>query len=171
MPTTRLLKDAIIREAHEQAERAKVTVFLNFHGVKTQDMNKLRVGLRKIGADLKTIKKTLLKRVLGGLGIAGDLPELEGETAVVFGYEEAPDAAKAIKDFVKKNNGLKIMGGILSGRYILAQSVKQFADIPPREILLAQLVGVLASPISGFARVVSGPARSLVGVINQISKK
>ncbi|MBI1957432.1 MAG: 50S ribosomal protein L10 [Candidatus Niyogibacteria bacterium] len=171
MPTTRALKETIIRDAHEKAERAKVTVFLNFHGVKTPDMNKLRTALRKLGSDLKIIKKTLLGRVLSGLGIAGSAPALEGETAVVFGYEEASGAAKIIKNFSKKNGGLTIMGGILAGQYVLADAVKRFADIPPREVLYAQLVGVLASSASGFARVLSGPARSLVGVINQLSKR
>ncbi|MBI2039011.1 MAG: 50S ribosomal protein L10 [Candidatus Niyogibacteria bacterium] len=168
MPTTRALKEDIIRDAHEKAERAKVTVFLNFHGVKTQDMNKLRVALRKLGADITIIKKTLLKRVLSAFGTVGELPRLEGEIAVAFGYEEASDAAKAIKDFAKKNDNLKIVGGIVSGQYMLAQAMKQFADIPPREVLLAQLAGMLAFPMTGFVRVLSGPARSLVGVINQI---
>ena len=171
MPITRAQKEGMVQDIHKKAERAKVTVFLNFHGLKTKDMNQLRANLRKVGVDVKTVKKTLLKRVLGGLGISGELPKLEGEIAAVFSYEEAPEAAKIIKDFAKKNEGLKIAGGILAGQYVFAQTVKQFADIPPREVLLAQLLGVLNSPMTGFVRVVSEPARSMVGVIYQLSKK
>ena len=88
-----------------------------------------------------------------------------------YGSELVSDYAKIIKDFAKKNEGLKIAGGILAGQYVFAQTVKQFADIPPREVLLAQLLGVLNSPMTGFVRVVSEPARSMVGVIYQLSKK
>ena len=171
MPITRTQKEEIIRGVHQKATLAKVAIFLNFHGLKTKDMNQLRATLRKIGADVKTVKKTLLKKVLGGFGFAGELPKLDGEIAVMFGYEEAPGAAKIVKDFARKHDGLKIVGGILAGQYMLAGAVKRFAEIPPREVLLAQLLGVLNSPMARLSRVLSGPLQSMVGVINQLSNK
>lgn len=171
MPITRSKKEEIIKDLHQKAERAKLTIFLNFHGLKAEKAKKLRQNLRKAGIDFKVAKKTLLKRVLGGLGIGGDEPEMEGEAASAFSYDESPEAAKIIKDFAKKHEGIKILGGIFEGKYVLADFIERLAAIPAREILLAQLAGVLNSPVSGFVRVLGGPINKMVGIIYQLSVK
>lgn len=167
MAITRTKKEEIIKELHQNAEKSKAAVFLNFHGLKVSDTEKLRQNLRRAGIDFKVAKKTLFKKVIDGLGIKGELPDLEGEFAVAFGYGEDSEPARLIKQFVKRNKGLKILGGIFNGGYVLADFIERLADTPSREVLLARLAFMLNSPISGFVRAIGGPINKMVGIITK----
>ena len=171
MAITRAKKEEIIKNLHERAEKSKTAVFLNFHNLSALDMTRLRKEFRNIGADLKVAKKTLIKRVLNAFGYSGEIPKLDGEVAVVFGYEESPETAKTIKKFAKEHKGLTIVGGIFAGKYVLADFIERLAEIPSREVLLAQTVGLISSPLRGLMNVASGPMKNLVVIINQLSKK
>jgi len=171
MAITRAKKESLITEIHQKAEKSKVAVFVNFRGLSANDTTQLRRIFRKAGMDFKVIKKTLLKKVLGGFGISGDMPELEGELAVAFSPEESPEAAKILNGFAKDHKGLKVLGGVFAKSYVFADFIGRLAALPSREVLLAQVVGMLASPMRGLVGVLGGPIRNMVGVINQISKK
>lgn len=169
MSLSRQKKEQLIQELHAKAERAKLTVFVNFRGLGVDEINKLRKSLRMQGIDFKMAKKTLLKRVLDGLGISGEMPGLEGELAAAFSYEESPEAAKIVGDFSKEYKGLKILGGIVNGKYVFSEFIDQLSLIPPREVLLANLLSVFSSPLRGFVTVMGGPMRTMVGVIKSLS--
>ena len=134
-----------------------------------EEMNKLRKSLREKGIEFKMVKKTLLKRVLGGLGISGEMPGLKGELAAAFSYEESPEVAKIVKDFSKEYKGLKILGGIVNRKYVFSEFIDQLSLIPGREVLLAKLLSVFNSPVRGFVVVAGGPMRTMVGVIKNLS--
>ncbi len=170
MPLTRTQKETLVQEFHLKADQAKVAIFVNFRGVSVAKMNELRTSLRRAGVDFKVTKKTLLKRVLGGLGFAGEMPTLEGELATAFSYEESPEAARIIRDFAKENPGMTILGGVFGGGYMLADGAIRLASVPPREVLLAQLVGLLQSPSRGLVGVLSGPLRNVVGVMKELAQ-
>ncbi len=171
MAITRAKKDEIIKDLHEKTEKSKTAVFLNFHKLSASDMASLRKEFGSVGADFKVAKKTLIKRVLGGFGYEGDMPKLDGEVALAFGYEESPETAKIVKKFMKDHKGLSIIGGIFGGKYVLADFIERLAAIPSREVLLAQAVGLISSPIRGLMNVASGPMKNLVVIISQLSKK
>lgn len=170
MAITRAKKEELIGEIHAKAENSKVAVFVNFRGLSVNDATVLRKIFRKAGMDFKVVKKTLLKRVLGGFGISGDMPELEGELAVAFSRDESPEAAKILKDFAKDHKGLKILGGVFGKGYVFSDFMERLAALPTREVLVAQVVGMLGQPLRGFVGVLGGPMRNMVGVINQLSK-
>ena len=171
MAITRAKKEEIIKDLHQKAEKAKMAIFVNFHNLSASGMAKLRKEFRGIGADFKVAKKTLLKRVLNAFGYSGEMPELKGESAVVFGHEESAEPAKIIKNFVKSGQALSIEGGIFGGKYVLADFIERLAALPSREILLAQTIGLMSSPIRGLVGVAGGPIRNLVGIIYQLSNK
>ena len=171
MAITRAKKEEIIKELHEKAEKLKTAVFLNFHNLTASDMTHLRKEFRATGADFKVAKKTLIKRVLNAFGYSGEMPKLDGEAAIVFGYEESPETAKIAKKFMKDRKGLAIIGGIFSGKYVLADFVEKLALLPAREVLLAQAVGLISSPLRGLMNVAEGPMKNLVVIINQLSNK
>src|SRR3989338_8293030 len=128
MSITRAKKEEIIKELHEKADKSKTALFLNFHGLSVNDASRLRRDFRKAGADMKVAKKTLLKKVFNGLGYSGDMPVLEGEAAVVFGYEESPEPAKIVKDFTKKNKGLSVLGGVFERRFVLTDFIERLSS-------------------------------------------
>ncbi len=171
MAITRAKKEEIIKDLHQKAEKSKMAVFLNFHDLAASDMTRLRKEFLGAGADLKVAKKTLLKRVLGAFGYAGELPALDGEAAVAFIYEESPEVAKIVRNFSKSHKGLKILGGIFGGKYVLADFIERLATLPSREALIAQTVYLIGYPLRGLVGVASGPIRNLVGIINQLANK
>ncbi|PIR70667.1 MAG: 50S ribosomal protein L10 [Candidatus Niyogibacteria bacterium CG10_big_fil_rev_8_21_14_0_10_42_19] len=173
MAITRAKKEEIVREVHQKMEKAKAVVFLNFHGLNVVKISELRKALREVGADIKVAKKRLVKRVADGLRLSGEPPVLEGELALMFEPSEELNALKIIQKFTKNKafEGMKILGGIFDNNYINIGAVRALASIPPKEVLIGQLVSTIASPLSGFVRVLNGPMRNLVGVLNNLSNK
>lgn len=170
MAITRAKKESIVKEIHMLSEKADMIVFVNFHGVSVADMSALRNNLRKAGAALKVAKKRLAKRVLDGLGLHGDMPRLEGEVALFFKEGEPVEAVKVLVDFAKKFEGMKILGGVYEKGYVGQEIVEMLASIPPRDVLLVQVVGTMVSPLRGFASVLNGPLQGFIGVLNNIIK-
>lgn len=173
------------------SEKADMIVFINFHGVSVAGMSTLRNELRGVGATLKVAKKRLVKRVLDGFGFSGEMSGFEGEVALFFsasakgtdassgakggsasgGKESEPvEAVKILVDFAKKTEGLQILGGVYEKGYVGVETVKMLASIPPREVLLGQVVGGIVSPLGGFVRVINGPLQGFIGVLTNMQK-
>ncbi len=115
-------------------------------------------------------KKTLIKKATKDIGDDSDLENMTGTVGVTFSYEDEVSGAKIVNKFVKDNEAFNFGGGVLEGKFILPEMVKQLASIPSRDQLLAKLVGSLNSPISGMVGVLSGNLRNLVGTLNAIKE-
>jgi large subunit ribosomal protein L10 len=125
-------------------------VFVNFHGLKVSDETKLRSALRTEGVSYKVGRKTLLKRALTGKA-KGEIPELSGEVAVAYS-KDATASAREIYNFQKTHKGLlEIIGGIFEGNFLGKDAMMEVAMIPSREVLYAQFVNLINSPIQRFA--------------------
>lgn len=170
MAITKQKKESIIKEVHALSEKADMIIFLNFHGLSVAGMSKLRNELRKAGAVLKVAKKRLIKRVLDGFGFSGEMSGFDGEVALFFKEGEPVEAVKVLVDFSKKTEGLRVLGGVYEKGYVGAETIKMLASIPPREVLLGQVVWGISAPLTGFVRVINGPLRGFVGVLNNIIK-
>lgn len=170
MALSRAKKESIIKEFHQKIEKAKAIVFLNFHKTSVAEIAALRRELRQIGGDYQVIKKTFLKKALGAFGFSGKAPRLEGEIAVSTVPDEGLDLAKILAKAVKKLKGLKIVGGILESRYVDGESVNSFASIPPREVLISQVIGMISSPLRQLVGVLKGNQIKLVNLLDQIAK-
>ena len=117
------------------------------------------------------MKNTLAKRAAQELGL-GDLDSyLEGPTAIAFSAEDPVAPAKAVSEFIKANRILSIKGGLVEGKVVNMAGVQALADLPPREILIAQVVGAVAAPLSGFVNVLQGPIRKLTYALEAVRKE
>lgn len=170
MAITKQKKESIIKEVHALSEKADMIVFLNFHGLSVAGMSTLRNELRKAGAVLKVAKKRLIRRVLDGFGFSGEMSGFDGEVALFFKEGEPIEAVKVLVNFAKKTEGLRVLGGVYEKGYVGADIVKMLASIPPRKVLLAQVVGGISAPLGGFVRVINGPMQGFIGVLHNISK-
>ncbi len=160
--TQKLLEDKI--------KKATSAIFVKFSGLLVNDSNQMRKSLRKEGVGYTVVKKTLLKRALKEVKIDGDLPNLEGEVAIVYG-EDVVLPAKAITNFIKKLEGkLTILGGVLLGKFLAASDAMALSKVPSKEILYGKFVNVISSPIQGFASVLGGIQKNFVVVLDQIAK-
>ncbi len=155
MPISRQKKEEIYSKLDSGLKDSQSVVFVNFHGLLVSDLTLIRKALRELGITYTVVKKTIAAKALGGQGYKGELPELKGELAVVYGTDQlAP--AREISNFEKKFKGkISILGGVFEGEYKDATAMKVIANIPSREVLLSQIAYLLKSPIQRLAIAVS----------------
>ena len=143
-------KEEMIKELEGAIKESSTLVFVNFHGLKVSDETVLRRELRAQGVDYKLSRKTLLARALKGKA-EGEMPELAGEVAVAYSKDQIA-SAREIYNFQKTHKGLlNILGGIFEGKFIGGAKMTEIAMIPSREVLYAQFVNLINSPIQRFA--------------------
>ncbi|MFA6325208.1 MAG: 50S ribosomal protein L10 [Candidatus Paceibacterota bacterium] len=152
-------KEEMVKNVEKMVNDSKSVVFVNFHGLTAVEETLLRKDLREKGISYKVSRKTLLKRALAGKA-EGELPELGGEVAMVYGDDEiAP--AREVYNFQKTHKGfLNILGGIFEGKFVNANIMIEMATIPSREVLLSKIAFLLKSPIQRLAIAVNEVAKS-----------
>ena len=157
MSLNRSEKEAVIKEVTDLAAKAQTLVMAEYRGITVADMTNLRTDARSKGVALSVLKNTLARRA-----VAGSSFEVVGEQMtgpLIYGFsEDAVAAAKVVADFAKTNDKLVIRGGVYGGKALDADGVKQLASIPTKEVLLAQLCGLLMSPMSRTAVVLGALA-------------
>ena len=157
MSLNRSEKEAVIKEVTDLAAKAQTLVMAEYRGITVADMTKLRTDARSKGVALSVLKNTLARRA-----VAGSSFEVVGEQMtgpLIYGFsEDAVSAAKVVAEFAKTNDKLVIRGGVYGGKALDADGVKQLASIPTKEVLLAQLCGLLMSPMSRTAVVLGALA-------------
>lgn len=151
MAITKDKKVEILKRLKDEVAKAKTIVFVNFHGLAVAEATALRRALAERATKLFVAKKTLIKKAFTDAGFTGEWPELEGELAVAYGDDQL-DVPKGVYEFEKKTAGkVAILGGVLDGAYTSQQMMVTLAQIPPREVLLAQFLNLLNSPLQGLA--------------------
>lgn len=150
MSLNRSEKQAVIEEVTGLAANAQTLVMAEYRGITVADMTKLRVDARSKGVTLSVLKNTLARRAVTGSAFEVVADQMTGP--LIYGFStDAVAAAKVVADFAKTNEKLVIRGGAFSGKALDVNGVKQLANIPSKEVLLAQLCGLLMSPISRTA--------------------
>ena len=159
-------KDQFIGELQQKLEGASAFYLTDFTGLNVKQMTQFRARLRKQGVDYVVVKNTLAQRALQGL----DLPDVAGfftgPTGVVIGRADAVAAAKALTDFAREfGDKPAVKVGIVERREVSPEQVKRLADLPPREVLLAQIAGGLQAPMArlagGMSQLMAGFARAV----------
>ena len=148
-------------------------VIVDYRGINVEQVTELRKQFRGAGVEYVVLKNTLVKRALAELNIEGLDTILEGPSAFAFGYEDPVAPAKVLSDFIGKTKSehLKIKAGLVDGKVIDVAGVKALADLPPKEVLIAKMMGSLNAPITNFVGVLSATLRSLVYAIDAIRKQ
>ena len=159
MALTKNKKKEVVEELEGLLKDSKSIVFVNFKGLTVQSTNVFRRDLRNAGVGYKVSKKTLLARVLAEKGLKGDIPELKGEVGIAFS-NDLLSPAREVFNFSKGKETPTIVGGVFDGEYFDAVRMMSIATIPSREVLLAQVLNIINSPIQG-----------LVIALNQIAEK
>jgi large subunit ribosomal protein L10 len=159
MPTAQ--KAAVIDELTDQLSRAQLAVLTDYRGLKVTDLQSLRANLRPHGAEFHVAKNTLTRIAAERVGIEGLDPLLEGPLAMMLVYGDVVGASKAITDFARTSRILTVKGAVLDKRIVQAADVEALASMPPREVLLGKVLGLMVSPMSRAVGVLSGPSRSM----------
>ncbi len=157
MSLNRSEKQAVIDEVTGLAAKAQTLVMAEYRGITVADMTRLRSQARDKGVTLSVLKNTLARRAVAGSAFEVVSDQMTGP--LIYGFStDAVAAAKVVADFAKTNDKLVIRGGAFGGKTLDVNGVKQLANIPSKEVLLAQVCGLLMSPISRTAVVLGALA-------------
>lgn len=160
MAITKAKKIALVESLRTILHSAETTVFVAFKKLSVADTTRMRRALSEEGVSYTVVKKTLLKRALDEKGYTGEMPDLPGEVAVVYGTDPlAP--ARSVRPFTKQfGDGLNFLGGIFGGAFQNAAEITSIASIPSREVLYGQIANVVNSPLSGLVVALSAIAKN-----------
>jgi large subunit ribosomal protein L10 len=164
MPTA--FKAAQIDDLQDRLSRSQLTIIADYRGLTVDALQGFRARLKPLDAEFRIAKNTLTRIAAEQVGIEGLEPQLEGPTAILFAYGDVVAPAKAVSEFARTSRILQVRAGVMNNLVITPADVEAISTLPPREELLGKLVGLLASPMTRTAAVLSGPARSMVYVAN-----
>lgn len=170
VPITRAEKEAIIQELKEKFKEARVAVLADYRGLNVAEATRLRRRLREAGCEFKVAKNTLTGLAARQAGLEGLDPYLEGPIAIAFGVDPVAPA-KVLSDFIRETRKMEIKAGVLEGTIIDARRVRDLADLPPREVLLARVLGGMQAPLYGFAGALQGTLRKFIYALEAIRKQ
>ena len=159
MPTEK--KRALVAQLRERLSRSALIILTDYRGLDVAAITALRRNVQKAGGGYHVVKNTLFGLALQEAGIEGLEGYLEGPTAVAFAYEDPIAVAKAVQDYVRESGILKVKAGWMDGAVLDAQAVKTVASLPPRPILLGQLMGTIQSPVVQLAHALMTGMRQL----------
>jgi large subunit ribosomal protein L10 len=164
-------KQDVVDSIRDQFDRANFTIVAGYQGLNAGQLSSLRAGLRGVDGGFRVVKNTLAKRALDGHTAEGLKDHFQGAVGVVFAWGDPAAAAKVVKEFNKEAKAFEVSAGFIEGEVLDAGGVKQIADLPSRDELLAKLVGSINSPIYGIVNVLAGPLRNLVYTLSAVADK
>jgi large subunit ribosomal protein L10 len=170
MPLTRNDKEQLVQEYTAGLAEAPHAFLLGYKGITVPQVTELRNKVRESGGQYVVVKNTLALRAIDGEALAQLKEHFTGPTAVAYGKDPVA-LAKALTDFAKDVPVLQFKAGLVEGRAIAADQIKDIASLPSREELIAKLLFLLQSPITGLARVLTAVPQSFVMVLDQVRQK
>lgn len=163
-------KKKVVEELKDRFDKSKTVILTDYRGLDVAEMTELRRQLREAGVDYKVVKNTLARIAARDLGMEFLNEYLVGPTAIAFS-EDPVAPAKVLCKFADDHQDLELKAGIMDGKLIDMETIKQLADLPSREVLLAQVLAGMKAPITGLVNVLNGPLRSLVYVLQAVKDK
>jgi large subunit ribosomal protein L10 len=155
----------------EKLEGVNTLFLLENHGLKVNDVNKLRSEVRKTEATYKVVKNTVVRLAVEGTEMEGITPFLTGPKVIAYTGGDGVALAKVLKDFIKKHPELQFEQAFLEGQILEANEAEKIAELPSREELISKLVNLLQSPIRRLAVALNTPVQQFATVLGQIAEK
>ena len=154
-------KVATVDEVKSRVEGTTTAVVTEYRGLTVAQISALRRQLRTLDADYKVFKNTLVRRAIAGTAVEPMGEFLVGPTAIAFVDGDVSAVAKALRDFARESPKLIVKGGVLNGKSLSSKDLTALADLPSRDVLLAQLAGLIASPLRTMAGLLKAVPQNL----------
>jgi large subunit ribosomal protein L10 len=161
-------KEARVRDLREKLARAKATYLTSFTGLTVQEMTDLRAALRKEKVDYEVVKNTLLRKAAEDTPVSKLDAMLEGPNAIAVSFDDAVAPARILTRFVKTQPKLALKAAVVEGGLVRGTELQALADLPSREAVLAQLLGLLNTVPQRFVGVLAAVPQSFVGVLDAL---
>ena len=168
MPTPE--KEKLVEELSKRFSESDVTILTDYTGINVQAVTQLRDEFRKGSVEYRIFKNTLARIAAKNSGFENLLEFIEGPTGYVFS-DEPVTPAKTLVDFIKSNPSMRIKCAILNRELLDESQVRAIASLPPKEVLIGQLLGQFMAPVSGLVNVLTGPIRNFIYALEDLRKK
>jgi len=167
---SRLRKEALVEQLRRRLQDTGLVVVTDFRGMKVKEMNELRRRLRDVSAEYRVVKNTLARLAVQGTPMEALQESFVGPTALAISLGDPVALAKALRDFQREWDAPRVKLACLDGRRLEASELERLAQLPGREVLLAQLLGLLRSPQGALVRVLAGVPLKMVRVLEAIRR-
>jgi large subunit ribosomal protein L10 len=164
-------KEQLVDQYVDWIDRSKALVLTEYVGLNMKQVDELRKKVRTVGGEFHIVKNTLGKVAFERAGLQLPSEYLLGSTAIAFAFDDAPALAKALTEFAKESDAVKIKGGYLGTNVIDSDAIKALADLPPLPVMRSQLLGTIMAPANKLARVLAEPARQVAAVLKAYAEK
>ena len=165
-------KVELVAELRELVGVTKAAILTDYRGLSVAELTELRKKLRDVDAEYRVVKNTLFKLAANGTMPVAEMGEhLTGPTAIGFAKGDPVAVAKILLDYARDHKAMSVKAGVMDGRVLSAAQVDALSKTPPREVLLAQMVGSLQAPISGFVFTLGGIISNFVFTLQAIADK
>ena len=164
-------KQEVVKELNEKFLKSNLVIVSEYKGLDVQMMTALRKKVREVDAEIRVVKNTLLRIASEETDVKSILEYFKGPNAIMMSKDDPVAAAKALVNFAKEFEKLKIKAGVLDGKVLAVQDIKKLSSMPSKEVLLSQLLSVFNAVPTSFVRVISGVQLNLLNVLNAIKDK
>lgn len=165
MAISRKRKQELVTQYVNWVDESQALFLTEYTGISMKQVDDLRAKVREVGGEFHIVKNTLGEVAFNSAGL--ELPQsfLQGSSAIVFAFRDAPETAKVLTEFARTTEFVKIKGGYLDRSPISAEEVKALAELPPLPVMRAQLLGIISAPASKLVRTLAEPARQVASVL------
>lgn len=164
-------KNSLVEELTSSFGRASIALVSEYRGVKAGESDDMRRRIRAANGEFRVAKNTLVRLAIKDTRYAALEASLVGPVGLILSYADPVELAKTVTSFKELGERFKIRGGVLDGKPLTAAEVDALASLPPREVIFAQLLGLLQAPATQLARLLNEPGSSLARLLGAIEKK
>ena len=168
MPTQDKIES--VEELRQRLDGVKTVMLTEYRGLTVAQLSELRKQLRAVRAEYKVVKNRLARRAGAERGFEALSPHLKGPTALVIAKDDPVAVAKALTTFARTNQALAIKVGVVDGQLIQPDGIKALSELPSKDALRAQLVGLVQGPLAQLVGLLAAPQREIAYVLDQRSK-
>lgn len=171
--STQVKSDKIeaVAELHEKFARAVSAVLADFRGLTVQEITDLRQQLREASLELAVVKNTLARLAVQDTAFERLSSYLKGPTSITFSYRDSVAPAKVLSAYVKKQPKLAVRAGLFEGEIVPSEKIAEIADLPPRDVILAQALAAMQGPLAGLVGTLHGVLSTFIGTLQAIHDK
>jgi large subunit ribosomal protein L10 len=164
-------KTQVVEDLSASLRRASIALVSEYKGMTAGQSDDLRRRLRAVRAEMRIAKNTLVRRAIKDTPFATLEDKLGGPVGLILGYDDPIQAAKTITSYKDAGDKLKLRGGVIGGKPLTPEEIQTLATLPPREVIMAQLLGLLQAPATRLVRLLNEPGSALARVVDAIGKK
>jgi large subunit ribosomal protein L10 len=171
LAVSREKKEQLVADYVDKLSRSNAVFLTDYRGLTVSEMETLRAKIREAGGGYSIVKNTLAARALEAANLPVPEDMLKGPMAIGFVYEDIPAVAKVLTDFAKDTEILQVKGGIMEGNVLSPKQISSLASLPPREVVLAQLLGLIQQPGNRVAGVINAAGNKLAATVKAYADK